>query len=89
MMRVLLIDGNRAFAESVAMSCITDGIAVRLAETLCEGVRYMMDGPVSVVLIDSALMRFRVRSRFGSSTPSRRACRWRCSCRRARRSRRP
>ena len=57
MTRVLLIDGNRAFAQSVAMSCITDGIAVRLAETLCEGVRYMMEGPVSVVLIDSALMR--------------------------------
>ena len=56
-MRVLLIDGDRAFAESVAMSCINDGIAVRLAETLCEGVRYMMDGPVSVVLIDAALMR--------------------------------
>jgi DNA-binding response OmpR family regulator len=57
MKRVLLIDGNRAFAQSVALSCITDGIAVRLAETLCEGVRYMMEGAVSAVLIDSALMR--------------------------------
>jgi DNA-binding response OmpR family regulator len=57
MTRVLLIDGNRAFAQSVAMSCIADGIAVRLAETLCDGVRYMMEAPVSVVLIDSALMR--------------------------------
>src|SRR5688572_26106154 len=56
-MRVLLIDSNRAYAQSVAMSCVTDGIAVRLAETLCEGVRYMIEGPVSVVLIDSALMR--------------------------------
>ena len=41
----------------MAMSCITDGIAVRLTETLCEGVRYMMEGPVSVVLIDVGLMR--------------------------------
>ena len=57
MMRVLLIDDNRAFAQSVAVSCIADGIAVRLAETLCEGVRYMMEGPVAVVLIDAALMR--------------------------------
>ena len=57
MTRVLLIDGNRASAQSMAMSCIVDGIAVRLAETLCEGVRYMMEGPVSVVLIDSALLR--------------------------------
>ena len=57
MMRVLMIDGNRAFAQSVAMSCIADGIAMRLAETLCEGVRYMMEGPVAVVLIDASLMR--------------------------------
>jgi DNA-binding response OmpR family regulator len=57
MTRVLLIDSNRAFAQSVAMSCITDGIAVRLTETLCEGVRYMMEGPVSIVLIDVGLMR--------------------------------
>ena len=56
-MRVLLIDGDRVLARSVAMACIADGIAVRLAETLCEGVRYMVDGPVSVVLIDAALMR--------------------------------
>lgn len=57
MRRVLLIDGDRALAQSVAMACIEDGIAVRLAETLCEGVRHMADGPISVVLIDAALMR--------------------------------
>ena len=57
MTRVLLIDGDRAFGQAEAMSCVTDGIAVRLAETLCEGVRYMMDGPVSAVLIDAGLMR--------------------------------
>src|SRR5262245_63091461 len=57
MTRVLLIDGDRALAQSVAMACFADGISVRLAETLCEGVRYMVDGPVSVVLIDSGLMR--------------------------------
>jgi DNA-binding response OmpR family regulator len=39
------------------MTCIEDGIAIRLAETLCEGVRHMADGPISVVLIDAALMR--------------------------------
>ena len=57
MTRVLLIDGDRAFAQATAMSCLNDGIAVRLAETLCEGVRYMMDGPISAVLIDATLMR--------------------------------
>jgi DNA-binding response OmpR family regulator len=57
MTRVLLIDGDRAFAQSVAMACFENGVAVRLAETLCEGVRYMLDGPVSVVLIDAGLLR--------------------------------
>jgi len=57
MTRVLLIDGDRALAQSVAMSCVEDGVAVRLAETLCEGVRYLLDGPVSVILVDAGLMR--------------------------------
>ena len=66
MMRVLLIDGNRAFAESVAMSCITDGIAVRLAENAVRG-RSVHDGRAGlVVLIDSALMRL---SGPGASAP--------------------
>jgi DNA-binding response OmpR family regulator len=57
MTRVLLIDGDRAFAQSVAMACLEANMAVRLAETLCEGVRCMLDDPVSLVLIDGALMR--------------------------------
>jgi DNA-binding response OmpR family regulator len=57
MTRVLLIDGDRTFAQATAMSCMNDGIAVRLAETLCEGVRYMLDGAISAVLIDATLMR--------------------------------
>jgi DNA-binding response OmpR family regulator len=57
MMRVLMIDGDRALAQSVAMACFAEGVAVRLAETLCEGVRFMVDGSVSVVLIDAGLMR--------------------------------
>jgi len=57
MMRVLLIDGDRFSAQSAAMACFAEGIAVRLADTLCEGVRFMVDGPVSLVLIDAGLMR--------------------------------
>ncbi len=57
MTRVLFIDDDRALAQAVAMSCVADGIAVRLAETLCEGVRYMTEGPVTLVLIDAGLMR--------------------------------
>lgn len=57
MTRVLLIDNDQVFAQAAAMGCVADGIAVRLAETLCDGVRYMIDTPVSVVVIDAALMR--------------------------------
>jgi DNA-binding response OmpR family regulator len=57
MTRVLMIDGDRALAQSVAVTCVESGLAVRLAETLCEGVRHMLDTPVSVVLVDSGLMR--------------------------------
>jgi DNA-binding response OmpR family regulator len=57
MTRVLMIDGDRALAQSVAMACMESGVAIRIAETLCEGVRYMLESPVSVVLIDSGVLR--------------------------------
>ena len=57
MTRVLMIDGDRALAQSVAMACMEDGVAIRLAETLCEGVRCMLESPVSVVLVDSGVLR--------------------------------
>ena len=57
MTRVLLIDDDRPLAQGVAVDCIENDIAVRLAETLCEGVRCIVDNPVSVVLIDAGLMR--------------------------------
>ena len=57
MTRVLMIDRDRDLVQSVAMACLEQGVAIRMAETLCEGVRYMLDGPVSVVVLDSNLMR--------------------------------
>src|SRR5262245_20716219 len=57
MTRVLLIDDDRPLAESVAVDWMESGIAVRLAETLCEGVRCVLYNPVSLVLIDAGLMR--------------------------------
>lgn len=57
MTRVLMIDGDRALAQSVAMACMESGVAIRMAETLCEGVRYMLESPVSVVLVDSGVLR--------------------------------
>ncbi len=39
MTRVLMIDGDRALAQSAAMASVKQGVAICIAETLCEGVR--------------------------------------------------
>ncbi|HEU4440188.1 MAG TPA: hypothetical protein VFT36_13115 [Methylomirabilota bacterium] len=57
MIRVLTIDGNRSRAQALAMECLQHGVAVRLAETLCEGVRYLLDAPASLVLAEAGLLR--------------------------------
>ena len=48
MTRVLVIDGNRTLTEAVAVQCLEHGIAVRLADTFCEGVRHLLETPVSL-----------------------------------------
>ena len=57
MIRLLTIDRDRKRAQSLAMECLERGVAVRMAETLCEGVRYLLDAPVSVVLVEAGLLR--------------------------------
>jgi len=57
MTRVLLIDRDLSLAPSLAMTCLQSGVAIRMTETLCEGVRCLLDEPVSVVLVDAALTR--------------------------------
>lgn len=57
MNRVLLIDRDPDFTRTVGMACLRAGIAVRMAENLCEGVRCMLDAPVSAVLIEAGLLR--------------------------------
>lgn len=57
MIRVLSIDGDRNRAQALAMECMDQGIAVRMAETICEGVRYLLDAPVSLVLAEAGLLR--------------------------------
>ena len=56
MTRVLMIDENRALAESIGMRCFEHGIAVRMADTFCDGVRHLLDTPVSLVVLSSALV---------------------------------
>ena len=57
MIRLLTIDGDRNRAQALAMECLEDGVAVRISETLCEGVRYLLDAPVSLVLAEAGLLR--------------------------------
>jgi len=57
MVRVLMIDGDPGRAQTLAMECLERGVAVRMAETVCEGVRYLLDAPVSLVMADAAILR--------------------------------
>jgi DNA-binding response OmpR family regulator len=57
MNRILLIDRDRTLGASLGMACLERGIAIRMAETFCEGVRYLMDAPVTAVLVDGAALR--------------------------------
>lgn len=57
MNRILLIDRDRTLGASLGMACLERGIAIRMAETFCEGVRYLMDAPVTAVLLDGAALR--------------------------------
>jgi DNA-binding response OmpR family regulator len=57
MNRILLIDQDRTLGASMAMTCLERGVAIRMAETFCEGVRYMMEAPVSAVVVDAGALR--------------------------------
>jgi DNA-binding NtrC family response regulator len=57
MNRILLIDRDRTQGASLGMACLERGIAIRMAETFCEGVRYLMDAPATAVLVDAAALK--------------------------------
>lgn len=57
MNRILLIDRDRTLGASLTMTCLERGVAIRMAETFCEGVRYLMEAPVSAVLVDVGTLR--------------------------------
>ena len=56
MTRVLMIDENRTLTESVGMQCFENGIAVRMADTFCEGVRHLLETPVALIILSSGLV---------------------------------
>jgi DNA-binding response OmpR family regulator len=57
MERIVLIDTDRAMAQAMALDCARQGVAVRLADTVGEGVRHLVDERVSAVLVDTGCIR--------------------------------
>ena len=57
MTRVLMIDENRRLSESIGLRCVAHGIAVRMDETFCGGVRHLLETPVSLIILSSTLVR--------------------------------
>jgi len=56
MTRVLMIDEKRKLSEAAGMQCFNHGIAVRMADTFCEGVRHLLETPVSLIILSSGLV---------------------------------
>jgi DNA-binding response OmpR family regulator len=61
MNRVLLIDQDRVTREQLGLACLAGGVGVALAENLCEGVRVLLSVPVSVIVVDAAVLRLTLR----------------------------
>lgn len=58
MNRILLIGQDRETVERLTLQCLERGIAVVIAENVCEGVRVLATTPVSLIVAD--LGRFRL-----------------------------
>ena len=56
MTRVLMIDGNYALTTVVGMQCLEQGIAVRMAGDVCDGLRQMLETPMSLIIVSSSLV---------------------------------
>ena len=57
MNRWLVIDPDRATAQRIGLGCLDRGVGVVIAENLCEGVRTLLNTPVSLVVVDLSLLR--------------------------------
>ena len=58
MNRVLMIDRDAGAMQRLGLACLARGVAVAMAENLCEGVRVLLSTPVSLVAVDHELLRF-------------------------------
>ena len=53
----LMIDQDRAAMQQLGLVCLEKGVAVAMAETLCEGVRALLSTAVSLIVVDAAQLR--------------------------------
>lgn len=52
MIRILLIGQDHATAQRLGLQCLERGVAVVIAESVCEGVRALATTPVSLIVAD-------------------------------------
>jgi DNA-binding NtrC family response regulator len=57
MSRFLMVDRDRATMEEVGLQCCARGLAVVLAENVCEAVRILSTTPVSLIVVDAGALR--------------------------------
>jgi DNA-binding NtrC family response regulator len=60
MTRVLLIEQDNAMAQRFGLRCLEGGMAVVIAESVCEGVRVLASTPVSMIVADFGRFRLGV-----------------------------
>jgi DNA-binding NtrC family response regulator len=58
--RVLLIDQDAATARRMALRCLEKGVAVVIAENVCEAVRTLATTPVALIVADLDRLRLGV-----------------------------
>ena len=58
MIRILLVGQDRAMAQGLGLQCLERGVAVVIAENVCEGVRVLATTPVSLIVVDVGCFRF-------------------------------
>src|SRR4029453_8701455 len=56
MTRVLMIVGKRGLTGLVGLKCLEQEMAVRMPDTFCDGLRQMLETPVSLVIVSSSLV---------------------------------
>lgn len=60
MNRFLLIDGDRETVQQLGLACLERGIAVTMADTMCEGVRVLLNESVSLIVVEATQLRLGV-----------------------------